>query len=983
MKNKLIILIMAVPLILTFVVFSMTSYASIKTNVAVAGVEIEQEDFMTLDLADDNLLRLKTTVFPAGATNKSVKYECEKVNSLDNVSWLIKENGDIIFSGYGQVRVKVSTVDGNYKDSIIVFVTSSKLIDFIVVAPSSNVAIGDKINFTTKVYPSGIDVDSISWQSSDSSVISIDSLGRAQAKSAGSAVITATLASGESVLTRSVTVVVDKMNASSVALINGKENATAKTIKNEYLFNSVINLSTFEAASQEDFVFEYDESAVKNLFVTKSIQNNQLLIDGVVTFKQDYHGNTIVDLKYLETTLCSIEIEKAEYLSKEDCEFFGLNDFVKLGSRGYFSISHLEDENAYFEVESSNRDILQISQSSLNIMYNAKSSGSVQVTAHCYYGSEIKFSISKNVNVVKVYSTLSFAENSKDYYINAMDDLTIGNEYVSSGEITSSSYLPKLVGEGNNVDFSLITLSSSNESVAKIEDGKILVLSNGGVDITATNKYASQTNDEVFATLKLKCVLGVNVFTYEDLVVATESGKQVVIQSDIMLGKKVLTRNSSGNVLSDNASEILKSEVKYINTTADWTYYYNNGKEHPQVAYCIEFKNNVYGNGYSLCGEYITNIIDSTNKPYSCAVFDGPLDLVSLPNIASVKAQDNIVFLVRNSNITISNIELKGCDGESIDDLTKLDYIGTVLEIMGDNVSVVGCNILNGRNCVRVYGDYEDSNKVINVTFDRCVIRYAREFLLKMGTNMFVSGDISTATTLEEKFNLASPNLGGYNHIENNIQNEAFRNEFVKTYVNLIDSMLATSGIFAIGIESKFAGPCLDGENYNEWDFDEFGWVNIVGTSYASVLNLIGDVRIYDWKKVSDVDSSTLIEVSGSDTHGLVLDLSSIITDASSDSRYANLISKYNQEDYVHGGIVLYGGGKNYSVVSTSEYAGEEFREYRIGFDALLDASQRNILQLAAGKQPFRFMLYDENEFSVERQVYDFTTGEAFTYLVK
>lgn len=983
MKNKLIILIMALPLILTFVVFSVTSFASIKTNVAVAGVEIENEDYVSLNLAESDVLKIKTKIFPSGATNKQVNYECEKVNPSDNVSWKIFDDGLLSFFGYGQVRVKVSTVDGNYKDSIIVFVTSSKLIDFSILAPGSSVNIGDTINFETKQFPANISYDSIEWQTSNSHILAIDGMGRAKANSAGNVTVTAVMTSDGKSITKSVNIIVNQMNINNIALINGNENATAKTIKSSYEFNAVVNLTAFEGeVSTKDFAFEIDDS-VKNLDYTHTFQSNQLIFTGSVVFDEEFVGTAEIKLKYLETQIAMLSVQKAEYLSKQDCDFYLLNDYVRLGSRGYYSISHLEDDRVYFDVVSSNKDILQLSQSGSSMMYNAKSSGSVVVTAYCYYGSEIKFSFSKTINVVKVYSSLSFTENTKDYYINKIDNLVVGNEKVANDGFESDYYIPQVKAEGSFAASELITLYSSDESVARFEDGKLSILSEGVVTITAVNKYGAQTGDETYANLTINCVMGVNVYTYEDLVVATESGKQVVVQNDIMLGRKVLTRDENGTTLTSDAAQVLASEVKYIDTTADWTFYKNNNQEKPQVAYCIEFKNNVYGNGYTLSGEYITNIIDNTNKPYGCAIFKGPLDLVSLQNIASVKSQDNIVFLVRNSSITISNIELKGCDGEDIDDLNKLNYIGTVLEVMGDNVNVVGCNILNGRNCVRVYGDYYDNNKVINVTFDRCVIRYAREFLVKMGTNKHIEGDISSSSSLAEKYENASPNLGNYNYLENNVANESFRNEFVKTYVNLADSMLATSGVFAIGIECKFAGPCLDGEKYNEWDFTEFGWLNIVGTSYASVLNLVGDVRIYDWKKLDDVDSSTLIEVAGNDSYGLALDMSSIINGASKIAQYSLLVSQYNNESYVHGGIVLYGGGKNYSAVVKTDYVGGALNEYTIGFEVLENKAQQNILELAAGNKPFRFMLYDENGFSIDRQVYDFSTGEAFTYLVK
>ena len=981
MKNKLIILIMLLPLVLTFVVFSMSSYASLKADVAVCGVEIELDDFVTLNQDNSSYLTVNANVQPSGATNKQVKYECEKLSLSDNVTWTILENGRINFSGYGKVKVKVTTVDGNYSDSIIVFVTSSSLIDFTLISSSENVKIGDNFSLSYRLYPLDSSLTSVRYTSSNPSVIEVSSVGECKAKKEGTAVITVTITSGEKTLTKTKSITVEGMGENEVALINGKNEAEEKTLATSHSFVASVNLNLLnENATINDFNFLYDSNHINNFELNYSISNNLLEYECNLSFNEEFYGKSTVTLCYLASPIASIVVERAEFLTKSDCDFSMLNDFVAMGTRGYFSISHPSDDRAYFEISSSSKDILQISQSGESIMYNAKNEGKVIVTATCYYGSEVKFTLSKEVSVVKVYSSFYFNEGVKDYYINYKAPFTLGNECVINGEIVSSSYELNVMADGVKARNDVISYSVSDSSIATLSGNVLTVLKEGKVTVTAQNVYGTQTGITTSASVVINCVLGVNVDSYSSLVTATESGKQVVLTSNIMLGEKVLTRKGDGSgILVENAGSILASSVKQIDTTSDWTYYKNNGyTTPPQVNYIIEFKNNVYGNGYSISGEYITNIIDSTLSPYSCAVFTGPLNLVSLTNVASVKAQDNIVFLIRKDNVTIYNTELRGCDGENIDDLNKLNYIGTVLEIMGNNVSIVGCNILNGRNCVRVFGSYDSSDKVISVNITQCSIRYAREFLIKMGSNKYILGDITSGTTTEEQYQLASPKLGSYNHLESNLGDSNFVNEYVKTYVNLSDSMLMTSGVFAIGMECKFAGICLDGAPYNSWDLDGSGWDDLAGTSYASVLNLSGDVRIYDWKKVSGIDSSTLIEVEGNDSHGLLFDIAGIIDTASNSNE--NIVSYYNNEKYIHGGIVLYGGGKNYSeVVNTAG----TFNNYSIGFEAIEDERQRSIMTAAAGKEKFKFYSYNESLFSVERQMYEVSSGEAYNFFIK
>ncbi len=1002
MKNKLIIFIMAVPLVLIFVMFSLTKYVSLKTDVSVAGVTFLNEEYTLLDLANTNTVTLNAQVYPKNATNKTVAYSWEKVKEEDNVSCQIND-AVATFEGLGEIRITARSIDGNYKDSITVKTTSHKILDIKVVSDKDDSAlhdmgvytldIGEKIIFSITTIPENLSYDNISFTTSNEKILSINSAnGVALAKSSGQTDVIVKATSGQDEFTKQIAVKVKPISADKTALINGQENSTIKLVTNSLNFNALVNLSKFTSINGvEDFSFAYDNALVTNFDVTYEINNNILEYDVVCTLKDDYYGKITIRLNYLNTEIASLTINKNEYISADDCEFVNLKEYIAKSpletfATGSFAISHIvQDDNYYFKAKSNNSEILEVNNSSLDTMfYRARKAGQVEITIDCYYKSNLLFSFAKNVEVVEAYTSLRFLESTNYKWHN--DGLwTLGNKIVKNNTLENSNYDFNVYSGATKVNYDLITITSSNESVAYMQNNQLKIVADGEVTLTLKNKNCDKINDKLQENLKIYCINGVNVYNYSDLMLATDIGEQVAIQNDIMLGTKLINRTSSATNLVDGiteakAQEILNSEVKQIYTTADWTYYKNNNKERPQINYCVEFKNNVYGNGHTLNAEYITNLTDITNKPLSFAKFKGPLDMVALNNVASVKAQDNIVFLIRNSNISINNLELKGCD--NVDDLTKLNYIGTTCEVMGNNVTLNGCYIQNGRNVLRVFGDYENSDKQITVNINKCVLRSAREFILKMGTNKHILGDISTATTLTQKFNKASPNLAGFMYRNDaNINNADFMQNYVKTIVNLTSSMLSESGIFAIGIETKFAGPCLAGESYNSWNLKDYGWYDIAGTSYPSILNLIGDVRIYDWKKVTNVDSSTLIETVGTDSFGLSFDFQKIISNASEQTQYSTLTTIYKNEQYVHGGIALYGGGKNYSIVNKSDYSGVVLDQHLIDFSILNDARKQNILEMAAGKQPFRFMLYSNENFSVQKQINDFATGEAYEYM--
>ena len=150
MKNKLIIFIMAVPLVLIFVMFSLTKYVSLKTDVSVAGVTFLNEEYTLLDLANTNTVTLNAQVYPKNATNKTVAYSWEKVKEEDNVSCQIND-AVATFEGLGEIRITARSIDGNYKDSITVKTTSHKILGIKVVSDKDDSALHDMGVYTLDI----------------------------------------------------------------------------------------------------------------------------------------------------------------------------------------------------------------------------------------------------------------------------------------------------------------------------------------------------------------------------------------------------------------------------------------------------------------------------------------------------------------------------------------------------------------------------------------------------------------------------------------------------------------------------------------------------------------------------------------------------------------------------------------------------------------------------------------------------------------
>ena len=508
---------------------------------------------------------------------------------------------------------------------------------------------------------------------------------------------------------------------------------------------------------------------------------------------------------------------------------------------------------------------------------------------------------------------------------------TIGRTNVN-GEVTKTvlglSCAKQGVGFSENV-----TWSSSSEN-ATIKNGEITLAQGSGVEVvTFTAEFFG-----VKATFDVRCVYnGVNVSNYADLHAATKAKKIIVLGSDIAFPTNV-------------------SEIKYetVHTTYDDTYYKNIGKQDQAIIkVLLQFKNDLYGNGYEINAHNATlGLLDATGNLTSNSIFKGPLDFVALTEsgitAASFKGQDNVCFGIYEG-VTVNNVILKGANIEN--DLTELNYAGTTVEVFGDNVNIEYSRIMNGRTVLRVFGDEVDANKVINVNVKNSVLSGAREFIIRMGSNAFVNGTSSNASPyIGEQLNLIGIKNGSVQKPAN------YEDDYIKTFVTLENCVLKDAGIFAIGIDAHFAGTALQNASGYVSVFAGFAsWYDLAKTSYGAKLTFNGEVKMYNWIKAENIDSSTIIDINeqllGEEfTKMLKFDIGALIEIAA--NKYPTVITN---DGYVHAGIVFFGGGKNYGLFEDNTNLNLE------SFEVSLYDIDKGSLGKAAGFENFYFNIYDRS----------------------
>lgn len=1032
MKNKIILLIMIIPLLFMLVVYGVGKTISVVVDIPVSGIQItsqHENGLLSLDMAEyKGDFRLEAQVLPAEAKNRGYSITVDPVDS-ENAPISFTNDGTLVINDTGKAKVTVTSDERAFTDSIIVSVTSSKLINLypsltedvfesaVALTPSTEEGVdyeatieSGSYHMSVSMHPSNLSHSNLSWKSDDENAISVNALGAMKAMLSGTTYVTVSSPDGiHGNLEKKIKFNVTKAGPPSGITVNGGYGGTV-FVSNE-LRTSTMVLELPEGKTKDDLKIDGEGVTVDSV-ETLSKGNRVLVkmsfaltatqvkfsVDGLSTFN-------VVNLSFSNFAFDLTSRTHLEYNKTNDgSDGWSINDmFQKVDS----SVTYVVDEEVHLEGvtynwTTNNDNVTVTNNNDGTASIKANKTGTTVLTVRAMKdGEQVGKTVQKTVTIVRPIMSVEFQENTKTHGIGnflAVGDSRYNGKTLQRDRVSQKMLLTYGNGDIEGYAGKDIIFESSDETVAKsfltIDDFKIDVVSTGTVTFTAKWKYGPYFGESVSSHITLTAVKdGVNVSTYADLKTATEAKKPVVLTDNVMLGKK-------GATVSE-----LESFATKMPTTYDWTFYANQGLERPTVYYLINFQNDLYGNGFEINGDYITRATDATGQPL---LFKGPLDFVSARSMASVKAQDNIVFLVSGDNVTINNVSLKGCSDESLYnegkfELSLLNYVGTTLEI-SSNATVKNCRISNGRTVTRVFGgdgskpivdsidEVDVENERINVSIESSIMTMAREFLLKVGSNRAIKHNGNNNNLGVGK--LTKANGGLYQPYDyNNNTDDYFYDTYVLTDVTLKNSVLASSGIFAIGMETHFAGEMLAGTGGISLDF----WKNLAATALPSVLRMVGDVRILDWKNMKNVDSSTLIETSNltENLQFLKLDIAKMLESFAGTTGYEDIIDKKGEEYRVHSGIAMYGGGHNYSYVDFTNMTSEMFADYNVNLSILTkDATgnlrpetdplymQGSMLPMAAGGADFKFYMYNtDSTLSYEKQQQLIESNEAYVVI--
>lgn len=987
MKKKIIALIMIIPIVFLIALFSVGKAAGVYADIPVTGIQIttqNEDGFIDVDVADYEPIAFLAQVQPVNARNQKYSLEISGVGGDEAPDGFEIIDGKLrIDNVVGKVKITAISAEKGFKDSVVVTAYSTKVLR---ICPEVNgektvdgevvVINGGENVFSAELYPENLSGETrIFEEIGDNRILKLNAVtGVAQALFSGETQVRITCPEGREGTEKVLTVKVNVDTDSTGFAVNGKSSGAKAIVKNNATTAKLFVESKNDALEISDLTLPEGVTASD----VKRISENKFAL--TLSFDKEFSdeeisgkvGKTDFSLEFVKYNLKV----RTSYYDGEDDEIKQKNN-TKVT---YVAYSESDDDaDVTFEIIDG-ADVITLEQHGQFATIAATQRGFAKIKITAEHDGKVIKEIEKTIRVVPNVYSMEFADSAKEYGIENI--LTIGGKnhkgrpdtrtifvrvVTEAGAETFTDEFMNVAFSDENDDNSLFSCKAQPATNADAVSAEIRATGTGLTTLNAELKnYNQYFGTNICAKIRLRAVKdGRNVGNYEELKTVTEAGHIVVLTSNVMLGVK-----KDGTAMTEDE---LKKDVKKFTTTYDKTYLDNIDKndENKKVQYLIEFKNHVYGNGFEINADKFTQCKDATGLP---KIFKGPLNFVAISS-ASVKGQDNISFLVRTDKVLINNVVLKGCSDDSLHEedgrfnLSKLNYVGTTLEI-AKSAKLLNSRVSNGRTVVRVFAGgstmgspvvevesaFNVQDEKINVHIESCVLSNAREFILKIGSNRALK------QTNEVQRKLLDINNNPYSpYDDSNKTDKYFNDNYLINDVTLKNSVLETSGLFSVGMETHFSGEFLLGDTITTWK-------DCAATSYASALRIVGDVKMLDWKNLSNVDSSTLIEVTGDANDWLSMNVAEMMKEvAKVKSECRDIILNVGGTEYVHGGIAFYGGGYNYSYLDLTEANDEtkQFGVYDVNISVLENSKDENIrnqgkmLPMAAGAGDFRFYLYN------------------------
>lgn len=680
MKKVLIGLLLIIPMAIVAAVVLVTNVVLITPDITVASVAIVDPDFYQ-DVDNVSLYfdrpgmqyQLAALVLPKKATNKKVHWSIENSVSYDpeyegDIA-TVDDNGNVTINWTGTFDIVAKTDDGGKTDrcrfeiksdvarSAYIVYKDAKQLDGM---PGIDITTDEIIRLEACAHPIDVDLEYVTWESSDKNVLSVDANGVVVPQGAGTATVTMKLKSKDFVSGSEKRVAPEIVRTVQITVRGGVFPTALK-----YVHTDSVSLSSIGAEGS---------TLVKSQNAT--LESGAIVFSGKTGYAVLEKGGKTMTLRKVESEN-SIVFENADVIE---------NSTVIVGKVPYklnaiFAASGEKASGARYY--SSNTDVATIDEKTGLI--TAISSGEVTFTAE--FGEE-RISIDLRVRKPVIYFMLE-----KDAPQGIADECIYGNMYFEySGEEMTGRLVPvrqikvvapeDLTGSENLSRFKWSVVSDGD--IATIDENGVITFSEfekgvrKNVKVTAEAKDSPYAGDSIKREYNFTVMYGVNVETADELTKAVNEeidGKkyEVFLRNDITIRSIRYTEADTSGISGEKGEE-----------TRTWC-------NAP-----LRLSTSLYGNGHTIDWKH-RDYDDPTAKPNimgsNILVMDGP------------QGKDAPRVLLRN-------VKIKSSELPKSNTFASKDFVGIGVETKG-NVHVQYCVIENAMYCMRV-GSYDNEEEAIN-----------------------------------------------------------------------------------------------------------------------------------------------------------------------------------------------------------------------------------------------------------------------------
>lgn len=678
MKKVLIGLLLIIPMAIVAAVVLVTNVVLITPDITVASIAIVDPDFYQ-DVDNVSLYfdrpgmqyQLAALVLPKKATNKKVHWSIENSVSYDpeyegDIA-TVDDNGNVTINWTGTFDIVAKTDDGGKTDRCRFEIKSDVARSAYIVykdvklgeTPGIDITTDEIIRLEACAHPIDVDLEYVTWESSDKNVLSVDANGVVVPQGAGTATVTMKLKSKDFVSGSEKRVAPEIVRTVQITVRGGVFPTALK-----YVHTDSISLSSIGAEGS---------TLVKSQNAT--LESGAIVFSGTGYAVLEKGGKTMTLRKVESET--SIVFENADVIE---------NSTVIVGKVPYklnaiFAASSEKASGARYY--SSNTDVATIDEKTGLI--TAISSGEVTFTAK--FGEEI-ISIDLHVRKPVIYFMLE-----KDAPQGIADECVYGNMYFEySGEEMTGRLVPfrqiKVVAPEDLTDSENLNRFKwkvvSDGDIATIDENGVITFSEfekgvrKNVKVTAEAKDSPYAGDSIKREYNFTVMYGVNVETADELTKAVNEeidGKkyEVFLRNDITIRSIRYTEADTSGILGEKGEE-----------TRTWC-------NAP-----LRLSTSLYGNGHTIDWKH-RDYDDPTAKPNimgsNILVMDGP------------QGKDAPRVLLRN-------VKIKSSELPKSNTFASKDFVGIGVETKG-NVHVQYCVIENAMYCMRV-GSYDNEEEAIN-----------------------------------------------------------------------------------------------------------------------------------------------------------------------------------------------------------------------------------------------------------------------------